>query len=75
MGGQGEVEELQAFVEDFGVGEFEQLADTTARIWRFFNVPAQPTYVFINDNGELQINTGALDADELTTRLQHLIDT
>lgn len=75
VGGQDDMDELASFVNEYGVGEFQQLGDTNARVWRFFKVTSQPTYVFINDNGALSMSSGALDADELSVRLQELIDT
>ncbi len=61
------------FVEETGVGEFDHLIDADGVIWEELGVFDQPAFAFVNDNGEVDVNVGALGEEELTSRLEALI--
>jgi len=63
IAGQDSEEAIAAFVEDFGLDGFDHIADTNSEIWRAFGVNAQPAYVFINDDGTLARQIGAMEDD------------
>src|SRR5690606_653887 len=46
VAGRAEVGDMQGFVNDFGVGGFEHLADVDGSIWANFGVAYQPAYAF-----------------------------
>jgi len=75
VSGQADTAEMQEFVDEFGMGGFEHVADISGRVWAAFGVAAQPSYVFINDNGEMRRHVGGLGTDELEAELARLIDT
>ncbi len=62
------------FVEETGVGNFDHLIDADGTIWQELVVTDQPAFAFVNDNGEIDVNVGALGEEELTARIQELID-
>lgn len=64
---------MAAFVQDYGVGEFEHISDPSGQVWRAFGVNAQPSYVFINDDGAMARQVGALDADTFNGVIRQLI--
>lgn len=64
---------MVAFVEDTGVGGFEHLIDADGLVWQELGVFDQPAFAFINDDGTVEVNVGALGEEELTNRLQALI--
>lgn len=66
---------MAAFVEDFDMDGFEHVADITGQIWAAYGVAAQPSYVFINDNGETRRHIGGLETDEFEAELIRLIGT
>lgn len=73
MVGRDEDEEMDSFIEEFGLEGFEHIAPPTNDVWRSFSINAQPAYVFINDNGEVARQIGALEADVFETALERII--
>lgn len=66
------VEAMRGFIEERGVGGFEHLADTDARIWQHFGVAAQPAYAFVSSTGQVEVVTQQLGADELAAKVDAL---
>lgn len=62
------------FVEETGVGGFEHLIDLDSEIWLELEVIDQPAFAFVNDDGSIEVNIGALGEEELTARAQALLD-
>ena len=62
------------FVDETGVGNFDHLIDADGVIWQELGIFDQPAFAFINDDGAVDVNVGALGEEELTNRLQALID-
>lgn len=69
---QDELPAMQAFVADYGVGGFQQLADLDASIWRRFGVTIQPAYAFVGADGSIDVVKTRVPADELDSRLAAL---
>ena len=63
---------IAQFVDDFGLDGFEHIADNESEIWRAFGVNAQPAYVFINDDGTIARQIGAIDDDVFYDALRQL---
>lgn len=72
MSGQDDRAEMERFVAEKGVTEFEHIADVTNVIWRAFTITAQPSYVFIDDNGEVRRHVGGLTAERIEEELKRL---
>lgn len=66
------LEEMADFVSDTGLDDFTNVADTTGAIWTRFGVTYQYTYVFVDDNGNVEVVTGPLDESELVERFDAL---
>lgn len=64
---------MAGFVEEFGLDGFEHVADLHGQIWAAFGVTAQPSYVFINDDGDVRRHIGGMEPDELAAELDRLI--
>ena len=60
VAGQDDSEAMQQFVDDYGLGGFEHIPDTNGDIWVGFGINAQPSYVFLNDDGVAQRHIGGL---------------
>lgn len=56
---RGPVSDMEAFVEQTGVGGFPHIADVDGRIWAQFGVSAQPAFVIVDAEGN---GTGWLGA-------------
>jgi len=54
------------------LGGFEHIADSGGEIWSAFGVSAQPAYVFINDDGTMARQVGALDNEQFIAALTEL---
>lgn len=72
-GSSPDVDAMAEFVADVGLDDFPNIADTTGEIWTRFEVTYQYTYVFVDDSGSVEVVTGPLDKDELTTRFDALV--
>ena len=62
------------FVEEEEVGAFEHFIDIDAAIWAELGVFDQPAFAFVNDNGDVEVNVGSFEQEELAARVQELID-
>ena len=65
---------MAVFVDEFGLDGFEHVADINGELWAVFGVAAQPSYVFINDDGQVSRHIGGMEVDDFTDQLQLLID-
>lgn len=74
VAGQDGVEEIQGFIDDFGVGEFVHVNDQGSHLWRLFGVSAQPTYVLVDDTGTMSTLQAGFTPDEFDQILQGLVD-
>ena len=62
------------FVDETGVGAFDHWIDINGAVWVELGVIDQPAFAFVNDDGTVEVEIGALGEDGLTERLQNLID-
>lgn len=70
----GTLEEMQAFVDETGAAAVTHVADVPGDVWRQFGVVAQPTFVFVNDDGRTQTFAGGLSQAALVDAMQQLTD-
>ena len=68
-----DISSMERFVNDAGVGGFEHLIDANSAVWRELEVWDQPAWAFVNDDGTVDVNVGALDSDELSSRIEELL--
>ena len=72
IAGQDSEAAIAEFVTDFGLDGFEHIADDSAAIWNAFGVNAQPAYIFINDDGTIARQIGAMDDEQFMAALTQL---
>ena len=72
IAGQDSTESIRAFVDDFGLDGFEHIADERSEIWNAFGISAQPAYVFINDDGTIARQVGAMSDEGFAQALVEL---
>jgi thiol-disulfide isomerase/thioredoxin len=70
----GTLEEMQAFVDETGAAAVTHVADVPGDVWRQFGVVAQPTFVFVNDDGRTQTFAGGLSQAALVDAMEQLAD-
>lgn len=72
MAGRDDLDPIQGFIDEFGVGGFAHIVDETGSIWANFEIVSQPSFIFIDASGEAETHLGALGIDGLTDRLDRL---
>jgi len=73
IAGHGQNEEMAAFVEETGTGDFTQVADIDGSLWLRFGIIAQPSFVFMMPDGQMQVFAGSLGAEELRDGANQLL--
>lgn len=61
------------FVDEFGVGAFDHLADSEGSVWEQFGIITQPAFAFVNDDGTVEVVQGALGESALFERTEALL--
>lgn len=73
ISGRDGVSAMEAFIDDFGVGAFPHVADEALDIWVEYEIPSQPSFVFINDDGSFETIIGAMGESGLAARIDELL--
>jgi len=63
---------MRVFADSYGLRDFEHIADPGSTLWRAFQITAQPSFIFIDDDGEVRRHIGSLSLEELTAELDLL---
>jgi len=72
VAGLGEISEMQAFVQDYGLSAFTHLADIDGSVWSRFGVTRQPAYAFIDASGQVEVVRGVLGEQGLADKVTEL---
>lgn len=72
MAGRDSTDAMEGFIEEFSIG-FPQAVSVDGSLWARFGVPYQPAWVFVNDDGSVQVVHGAIPEQDLTKILDELI--
>lgn len=73
VAGQGLSHEMAQFMYDFEVDGFDHIADKRGQVWAAFGVTAQPSYIFINDDGTIVRSIGGMSAEDLGEEIDKLV--
>lgn len=71
---QGPTDDMVAFIDSTGVGEFAHLDDFSAEVWGHFGVVSQPSYAFISGDGTVETVVGSLSQSAVGDRVQRLTE-
>lgn len=63
---------MARFVLDYELRGFEHISDPAGQVWNTFGITAQPSYVFVNDNGEITRQIGALPDEDFLAAIDEL---
>ncbi|XVV00377.1 redoxin domain-containing protein [Actinosynnema sp. CA-248983] len=63
---------MRDFVQRFGLGGFQHVADLDSAVWKRFGVTAQPAYAFIGRDGKVEVETSQLGEQQLRERVAAL---
>ncbi len=72
VAGLGDTPDMRAFVTDYRVGAFAQVADLDGAVWKRFGVTQQPAYAFIDDSGAVEVVRGELGEQGLAAKVAAL---
>jgi hypothetical protein len=72
VAGRDDLDPIVDFIEEYGVDDFSHIIDETGEIWQNFRIVSQPSFIFLDANGESETHLGALGVDGLTERLDRL---
>lgn len=64
---------MENFVDTYGVGAFDHLADDEGTVWAQFGVTSQPAFVFINDDGAAKTVVARLGEERLAEEIDALL--
>ena len=67
-----DVKAMRAFVAKHDLGHVRHLADEDGDVWRQLGVNAQPTWLFVDDDGAVERHFGFLDEGALAAKLDAL---
>jgi len=71
--GHGELADMADFVTETGTGGITHIADLNGFIWNAYGVYSQPAFVFIDDDGTVEVFVGSLSSDGLVEKIDNLI--
>jgi len=64
---------MQEFINKFGVGSFDHIADDDGTVWAEFGVTSQPAFAFINDDGTVKTVVSRLGEERLAEEIAALL--
>ena len=73
MPGRDDVGAMRAFVERHGLGGVPAAADPDGGLWSRLGVRGQPTWIFVDDGGEVSKEFGDFEAEALRSRFERLL--
>jgi len=73
ISGQDDAATMAEFTTEYGLDSFEHVADITGQVWVIFGVTAQPSFIFINDDGEIRRHVGGMTREEIKEELDLLV--
>ncbi|CCG02287.1 Putative Thioredoxin [Blastococcus saxobsidens DD2] len=72
VAGRGELEAMQAFVDETGTGGLRHLVDEDGSLWQRFGVITQPAFVFVTGDGTTESFMGSLGGEQLRAMVEEL---
>lgn len=73
MAGRDDPALMPGFVERYGLGSFPHTIDHDGSLWARSGIAYQPAWIFVNDDGSVEVVPGSLGSDELVGTLQELV--
>ena len=72
MASRDDVDAIRGFVDTYQVQGFEHIIDEGGVIWERYGVITQPSFAFINDDGTVETNIGAMGLEGLSEAAETL---
>ena len=72
VAGRDELAAINDFITTLDVGSFEHAVDDDGTLWSSYGITTQPSFIFMDDSGEMVTHVGALGIEGLSNRLSAL---
>lgn len=72
VAGRDDLESINEFITTLGVASFDHAVDDDGTLWRSYGITTQPSFIFIDDSGEMTTHVGALGIEGLSNQLSAL---
>lgn len=73
IAGRDELAAIKEFIDTLNVSGFEHAVDEDGSLWANYEIVTQPSFAFINDDGQISTHVGALGTAGLSERLDALL--
>lgn len=73
VAGRSEMSAINDFIDTYSVGAFVHAFDDNGSVWREYGVVSQPSFAFVDADGNVEVEYGRHGVDELTARLDALL--
>lgn len=72
VSGRADVPAMQAFLADYGVSNFQHIADVDGTVWGNFGISYQPAFAFIGADGEITTVPSSMSKAEIIAAAREL---
>jgi hypothetical protein len=72
MAGHDSVDEMQAFVDEHGLGDFPHVVSQDGSLWQRFEIPYQPGWVVLDADGNVVLRSVRPDEQQLRDALDQV---
>jgi len=72
VAGRDDADAMAAFVEDHGVSDIVHISDEELIIWRELGITSQPAWAYVNDDGTVEVEQGALGEEGILAKMNEL---
>jgi thiol-disulfide isomerase/thioredoxin len=72
VSGRADVPAMQAFLADYGVSNFQHIADVDGTVWGNFGISYQPAFAFIGAGGEITTVPSSMSKAEIIAAAREL---
>ena len=72
VAGRDELAAINDFITTLDVGSFGHAVDDDGTLWSSYGITTQPSFIFMDDSGEMTTHVGALGIEGLSDRLSAL---
>lgn len=72
VAGRDELAAINDFITTLDVGSFEHAVDDDGTLWSSYGITTQPSFIFMDDSGDMATHVGALGLEGLSDQLSEL---
>lgn len=73
VAGRADASSMQAFIDTYGVDDFEHIADVDGAVWAGFGITYQPAFAFIGEDGSVRTVPSVMSTAEIVAGANELV--